>query len=249
MQSSDDILASFIESLRDVGETTELRSICARHMEELGFQFFSYHLVRVSGLGELLPYAITTYPDAWIERYIAEDYISTDPVLREATKRQLPYAWSDIALPEDLTPKQRQLFAEAGDIGVHNGFTIPIHGRNECGTMNLVPYGKGRDALEAMTRNRHLLHLMAFYYHNHSSAILVEKSISPPRAKNLLTPREREVLLWTAKGKTSGEISDILNLSAKVVEFHLNNAKKKLQVFNKTHAVVKAIVLGLINID
>jgi DNA-binding CsgD family transcriptional regulator len=142
------------------------------------------------------------------------------------------------------------LFDEARDINIANGLTVPIHGRNgEFAAMSLVPDGSAKEAAETMTRNRHLLHLMALYYHNHSISILVERSMATARAKGVLSPREREVLQWTAHGKTTWDISAILQISQKSVEFHLDNAKRKLGVYNRTHAVVKAIMLGFISFE
>ena len=61
-----------------------------------------------------------------------------------------------------------------------------------------------------------------------------------------LSPREREVLLWTAKGKTGWEIAQILHLAERTVTFHIENAKIKLGAASRTQAVVTALSLGLI---
>jgi DNA-binding CsgD family transcriptional regulator len=250
MEWGGDALGFFIEKLNGINDPAELRSIFAEAVGGLGFRYFAYHLVKIAEVGNRLPYAITTYPEHWISHYISEGYLQEDPVLGEAPNRHVPFAWSEITPPEHLSRKQRQLFDEARDIGVRDGFTIPIHGRNgEFATMSLVPDGSEAQAGEVMTRNRHLLHLMSLYYHSHTCGILIERSMSSPRSKGLLSPREREVLFWTAKGKTNSDIAIILSLSDKGVEFHLDNAKKKLNVFNKTHAVVKAIMLGQITIE
>ena len=58
--------------------------------------------------------------------------------------------------------------------------------------------------------------------------------------------REYQVLAWTSQGKTSYEISKILNLSENTVNNYVLNATKKLGASNRTHAVSKAIHLGLI---
>jgi LuxR family transcriptional regulator len=63
------------------------------------------------------------------------------------------------------------------------------------------------------------------------------------RPSSPLTPREVEILQWTADGKTAGEISEILQLSDHTVTFHMGNAMRK-QLLTKTAAVVKAAVLG-----
>jgi NADP-dependent 3-hydroxy acid dehydrogenase YdfG len=67
-----------------------------------------------------------------------------------------------------------------------------------------------------------------------------------PRSQPILSPRERQVLEWTACGKTSDEISSILGLSVSAVNFHIRNLLCKLQCCNKTAAVARAALLGLL---
>ena len=61
-----------------------------------------------------------------------------------------------------------------------------------------------------------------------------------------LSEREQEILRWTADGKTSKEIATILVITAATVNFHLNRSIRKLRSSNRTHAAVKACILGLI---
>lgn len=61
-----------------------------------------------------------------------------------------------------------------------------------------------------------------------------------------LSPRQREVLKWTALGKTSWETSVIMRCTEATVNYHLKQVFRKLDVSNKTHAVSRAFVLGLI---
>ena len=63
-----------------------------------------------------------------------------------------------------------------------------------------------------------------------------------------LTDRERDVLSWAARGKTTGEIADILGLKSDTVDVHFRNNLRKLQANNRTQAVAKALVQGLIDI-
>jgi LuxR family quorum sensing-dependent transcriptional regulator len=62
-----------------------------------------------------------------------------------------------------------------------------------------------------------------------------------------LTQREREVLTWTAVGKTSAEVAEIMNLSKRTVDEYSVRAARKLRAQNKTHAVVKALQQRLIS--
>lgn len=61
-----------------------------------------------------------------------------------------------------------------------------------------------------------------------------------------LTDREIETLSWVARGKTSIEIAEILGLSKRTVDFHLDNARDKLGVPTRIQAAVKAATGGLI---
>ncbi|MFI4865676.1 MAG: response regulator [Steroidobacterales bacterium] len=61
-----------------------------------------------------------------------------------------------------------------------------------------------------------------------------------------LGERELEALTWAARGKTFAEIGQILGLSRRTVEFHLDNARRKLGVPTRTQALVKAAIGHLI---
>lgn len=55
-----------------------------------------------------------------------------------------------------------------------------------------------------------------------------------------LTMREAEVLVWIAKGKSNRDIAEILGLSARTVNKHLEQIYVKLGVENRASAAVKA---------
>jgi DNA-binding response OmpR family regulator len=61
-----------------------------------------------------------------------------------------------------------------------------------------------------------------------------------------LREREVETLTWAARGKTFWEIGAILGLSKRTVEFHLENARRKLGVATRTQALIKAATGHLI---
>jgi len=67
-----------------------------------------------------------------------------------------------------------------------------------------------------------------------------------PEAEAAITVREKEVLIWTADGKSVHEISRILQVTESTVNFHVRNAISKLDASNRTHAAVKAALLGLL---
>lgn len=61
-------------------------------------------------------------------------------------------------------------------------------------------------------------------------------------AAGLLTPREREVLAWVARGKTNREIAAVLYLAPGTVRKHLDNVYAKLDVGSRAGAVARAFL-------
>ncbi len=61
-----------------------------------------------------------------------------------------------------------------------------------------------------------------------------------------LSDREAETLTWSARGKTSDEIAQIIGVSRRTVDFHLDNARSKLGVATRIEAVANAIAAKLI---
>jgi DNA-binding NarL/FixJ family response regulator len=66
-------------------------------------------------------------------------------------------------------------------------------------------------------------------------------SAEPLRAAFELTPREAEVLLWVAQGKTNSEIASILGNAEPTVKQHLGVVFQKLGVESRNAATVRAL--------
>jgi DNA-binding CsgD family transcriptional regulator len=66
------------------------------------------------------------------------------------------------------------------------------------------------------------------------------------KQKLTVTEREAEVLLWIARGKSNRDIAEILNLSPRTVNKHLEQIYAKLGVENRASAV--AVVVRTIGI-
>jgi len=64
--------------------------------------------------------------------------------------------------------------------------------------------------------------------------------------KQLISPREIEVLRWVYSGKTNPEIADILYVSVNTIKNHVHNAISKLGVENRAQAANKARKMDLL---
>lgn len=76
--------------------------------------------------------------------------------------------------------------------------------------------------------------------------------IEAPRPQmriGLLTPREREVLTWVSRGKSASEIGEILHITKRTVDEHVQRAVRKFGAANRTQAAAIAIRDRLIDVE
>ena len=64
-----------------------------------------------------------------------------------------------------------------------------------------------------------------------------------------LTRRERECLLLLAQGLRSEEITERLKIAKVTVDFHVSNAKNKLNAATREQAVAIVVQRGLLDAD
>lgn len=74
-----------------------------------------------------------------------------------------------------------------------------------------------------------------------------EETLSEADSRTKMTPREFECLYWLSRGKTTAEISPLLKISERTVNFHITNICEKLGAANRTQAIAKAISLKMID--
>jgi LuxR family quorum-sensing system transcriptional regulator SolR len=184
--------------------------------------------------------ANSTYPMRWLDQYFSHDYLKIDPVINAALRSTVPIVWSD-----DLFKKQGAFWEEARAFGIQHGWTLAMHGRgSEIGLLSLARSSQALSSDELAETEAKLVWL-AHMANGVVGSIVAQKHAL--KSMQELTARECEVLRWTAAGKTSGEIGMILGISTRTVNFHITTALMKLDAVNKTQAVVKALMLEMIN--
>lgn len=169
----------------------------------------------------------------WSSYYFKNNLIKDDPVGAHCFRSTGPFEWSEAPYDAALWPNARKIMNSAADFGMVRGLCVPIH---TCDGFQAVVSMAGKH-VDLSPLAKRSLHLMSIYAH--AKAVEVAKPLGGPRP-SLLTAREREVLKWTAAGKTVWEISVILSVSRKTIDSHLQSIAVKLDTPNKTAAVVAA---------
>lgn len=206
---------------------------------ELGFEYCSYVLKLPMPVTQPRVAWWSNYPDRWLDRYFSNNYLDIDPLIQQATRSMRPLVWAS-----DSHETQPQFWEEAGAHGVRYGWAMSTCGPHMAtGLLSLARSGQAITASELDETEMKLVwlaHLM------HELVGTAEMDASIPESACHLTDREREVLRWSASGKTVEDISKILGITERTVTFHVTSSLYKLNVTNKTQAVAKALLLRLI---
>ncbi len=129
-----------------------------------------------------------------------------------------------------------------GRIGIDHAIAVPLFVDQRL----LVSFVLNRNGRDFSDRECALLDLVreplsALYRHT----LAMQRARTPNGFAALpVTPREREVLSWLAGGKTDREIAEILGMSPRTVQKHLQHIYEKLGVETRTAAVMRAMDLG-----
>lgn len=219
-------------------ESAAVFALLEREVQYLGFDYYAY------GVRHSIPFTrpkteiYGSYPKEWLERYHQQNYAAIDPSILNGLRSTEMIMWSDA-----LFGKRSKLWSEARDWGLRVGATLPIHLPNNA--LSVLSVARRQTRIEAGEREVIRLRLRCII--ELVAARLADLGHLQSTTEPLeLSCREREVLQWTADGKSSGEIAMILGISVNTVNFHLKVIQKKFGAANKTLAAAYAAVLGLI---
>lgn len=221
----------------------EFRDEVVRFTRKLGFQTVSALTLVDQGLGRSEVISVDNTPAGYLESYSDSVSGKRDPVVQHCKRQTVPIIWTQETYVDSGVG---DLWEHQAQYGYRTGIAMALH----------MPEGKhfvlGVDRDQALPEDpnelqRLVADLQLFAVHAQEAAIrlLVPSRNQPERPG--LTPRELEALRWTMEGKTAWEVGAVLGISERTVVFHVNNAMRKLDCYNKQQAVVKALRLGLID--
>jgi LuxR family quorum sensing-dependent transcriptional regulator len=223
-----------------IGSTQGVTDHLAKIFSSFGYTAFLITSVPEPPL-KLEPYILVNgWSPGWTEHYIRNDYYKSDPVAAWCRKSTNPFEWREAPYDKEKKSKPAEVMNISRDFGMIEGFLVPIvrsTGFHDCVTM------AGRNP-DLDPRAKRAIHMISMFAHGRISQLRGETI----RKKVNLSRTEREILRWSAMGKTSWEIGQILDLAKSSVDTLANRAAKKLDAVNRMQAVVNAMRIGEIDL-
>jgi LuxR family quorum sensing-dependent transcriptional regulator len=233
----------FVERLQKLSDYSEICQAIKTELEWFGLTCVTVWSMPGPGKPADEGMLLNNRPQDYIEHYKEQNYLARDPMITELRKTLHPYSWNDVRGRRKLSKPETRIVDEGRDFGVNNGIIVPIV--TLSGSLSVFsPCGPDPDLSQ---RARSALEIIGIYSQQALKRALIHKQ-REEAVHTPLTPREREIMQWVAVGKSDDEIATLLSISPMTVTTHVESAKRKLDAFRRTYAVVQAIRFGEISI-
>jgi DNA-binding CsgD family transcriptional regulator len=231
---------SFLREIAAAADPAALADCLAAISRELGFSYFalSHHVDVRTALEPAI--RLHNYPDDWVEYYDSRKLGVSDPVHRASHLTSVGFAWSDIPGLISLTPGDLEILERAEGQGIGNGFTVPanVPGESNGSCSFASPRGTSLRAEEFPIAQL----VGSFAFEAARKLWRMRSPVTEPFAR--LTDRQRECVLWMARGKSDWEISQILGITHETVIRHLKHARERYGVSKRTMVAIQALFEG-----
>ncbi|WP_299772440.1 LuxR family transcriptional regulator [uncultured Tateyamaria sp.] len=229
-----------LEAIRAETDTGALWALLLLYFHDRGITKVSYHhftgdvraqdAVNVNADG---------FSEEWVCHYVEQKLYTIDPITEFAQSVTAPFRWSNIRNLVRLTVDQKRYLNDMRDAGVGDGLAFQVFGP---GVRNGY-VGLGVNAAGDFPSDALVLDFQVVAQAGHIRYC----ELNPTSFSGVdLSPRERQILRWIARGKSNSSIADILLLSPHTVDTLVRRIFSKLGVTDRTTAAVKGIGAGLI---
>ena len=233
----EDLLSAFLI----VQDEYQLFEVVKSTASKLGFDYCAYGMQSPLSIAEPKTIMLNNYPQAWQQRYVEQQYVKVDPTVQHCMVSLKPLVWSS---QYTHTQAEKDFWEEARSYGLNVGWAQSS--RDFIGTRGMLTLARSSDQLSEKEQKAQYTNMYWLTQTVHSSIAKIVNDVEFSQFNLYLTSREKEVLRWTAEGKTSAEIAQILGVSERTINFHLSNSMQKLNVNNKISAAIRAVMLGLL---
>lgn len=230
--------ARVVEAAEQKDDLAEaLVDICA----VLGFQYFAltHHVDILDAAGPTI--RLHNYPAKWADFYDKHALGVSDPVHRASHKSSLGFPWSRIGDMIPMTVGDRRVLALGTEQGIGDGFTVPANVPGE--TLGSCSFANAahRPLPEA---NLPLAQLAGLFAFEAARRLWSTRTVDDEAPAPVLTDRQRDCILWAARGKGDWEISRILGVSEETVARHIKQACERYGVHKRSLLAIRTLFDG-----
>lgn len=232
----------FLQDAQGIDSLDELNQRFIDAVKALGFTGAVY--IRLSADGHVLPPrpVFGEPPEGWVDHYFANNYAPFDTAIPMSFQSREPFTWAEAA-GRGMEKQTGTLFGEAYEWWGSEVLICPVRGINSGLSIVDLMMDKGRTLHE---EERATAHALASLYAVVGEGFLDRPEV-PTELEKPLTWREVECVYWVCLGKSDDEIGQILDISKKTANHHIEAAKAKLGVASRAALAWRAFALGLVH--
>ena len=174
------VLGEFVEETYETNSLEDLKAPTLRTIEKFGFRFGGYQITHLPNIKNLQPLFLSNAKKHWLKTYVEQNMVENDPLVIGAKTVRKPFAWMEALegwrRSGNFTKAQADVAALAWENGVIGGFTVPIADHDGSrAVVNLWP-DQGDDLTKIIDRNKHLITMIANFYHSRVKGLLLAKA-------------------------------------------------------------------------
>lgn len=233
-----DVVEEYMRSVGAANDGEELAAVLADMTRHMGFARFA-----LTHHAQHPPIRMSNYPEEWVDYFDRNRLGPSDPVHRASHGTGAGFCWSQLSDLIELTAADQQLLERARRHGLTDGFTIPFNIVGEAHGSCSFAVGPGA-----------LMPGDALPLAQYAGTIAFEgarrfgtECAGPPDPRPRLTDRQRDCLIWAARGKTAWETARILGISQETVIQHLKQAQRRYGVQKQSSLLIRALFDGTIS--
>lgn len=217
----------------------DLRLAIEASCRELRFDLFAIvHHIRF-GRPSTDKVRLSNYPLEWVAQ-LRENEGFQEPVLKAAERTSSGFLWSRLDEFVPLGDRESRYMARAAQYGLAEGFTVPNHIPGETFASCHFAVGRREDLPVENLPAAQALGSFAF----EAARQILRKTQQPSEEYVVpapLTDRQRDCLLFAARGKSDTVIAQLLNIRPYTVNEHIEAAKKRYSVATRAQLIVRAL--------
>lgn len=234
------LVVDILPDITAASSETALHEALARATKALGFDYFALAYDKRSYNTFDHNLLIHDYPELWANIYIGFELARLDPVRRASERSMTGFEWSRIEDYIPLSRADRQILSVGRENGIGDGYTVPRHLPGDASGSCSFIVTPENEIPAAMLPSAEIVGAVAL---TSARRILGYK---PPKNKPMLSERQRECVLWSARGKTAAEVAIILGISEDTVIQHLKLGRERYDVHCRQALILHALFDGLI---